>query len=70
MALINWAQCVDLDPSVCASLAPGERTVVPYSAIGGYEPGKTAAVVWSWEAVLGPGWRPIPSPVHATVVRL
>jgi hypothetical protein len=69
-ALINWAQCVDLAPSVCPSLAPGERTVVPYSAIGGYEPGKTEAVVWSWEAVLGSGWHSIPSPVHATLVRL
>jgi hypothetical protein len=59
-ALIDWAQCVDLDPSVCASLVPGERTAVPYSAIGGYEPGKTEAIVWSWQAVPAPGRHPIP----------
>jgi hypothetical protein len=69
-ALINWAQCVDRDPLVCPSLEPGDRTVVPYSAIGGYQPGKTEAIVWSWKAVPGPGRRSIPSPVHATVVRL
>jgi hypothetical protein len=69
-ALIDWAQCVDLDPSVCASLVPGERTAVPYSAIGGYEPGKTEAIVWSWQAVPTPGRHPIPSTAHATVVRL
>jgi hypothetical protein len=69
-ALINWAQCVDPDPSVCPSLEPGERTVVPYSAIGGYQPGKTEAIVWSWKAVPGPGRRSTPSPVHSTVVRL
>jgi len=69
-ALINWAQCVDLDPSVCPSLAPGEHLVVPYSAIGGYEPGKTEAILWSWVAVLGKGRHPLPSSAHATVVRL
>jgi hypothetical protein len=67
-AVINWAQCVD--PSRCASLAPGGRTAVPYSAIGGYERGKTEAIVWSWEAVPGPGKQPIPGPVQAVVVGL
>jgi hypothetical protein len=67
-AVINWAQCVD--PSRCASLVPGGRTAVPYSAVGGYEYGKTEAIVWSWEAVPGPARQPIPGPVHAVVVRL
>jgi len=67
-AVINWAPCVD--PSRCASLAPGGQTAVPYSAIGGYERGKTEAIVWSWQAVAGAAKQPIPGPVHAVVVRL
>ena len=67
-AVINWAACVD--PSRCASLMPGERTAVPYRTISGYDPGKTEAIVWSWEAEAGSVQQPVPGPVHAMVVRL
>jgi hypothetical protein len=67
-AVINWAQCVD--PSRCPSLMPAGQTAVPYSAIGGYEPGRSEAIVWSWEAVPGPANQPVPGPVQAVVVRL
>jgi hypothetical protein len=67
-AVINWAQCVD--PSRCPSLLPGGQTAVPYSAIGGYERGKSEAIVWSWEAVPGPARQPVPGPVQAVVIRL
>lgn len=66
-ALINWAPCVSQS---CPSLAPQARNSLKYSAIGGYAPGKTEAIVWWWSAVPGPADAPVPGPVSATVVHL
>jgi hypothetical protein len=66
-ALINWAPCVDYS---CASLAPRAQATLKYSAIGGYAPGKTEAIVWWWRAEPGPADAPVPGPVTAIVVHL
>jgi len=64
-ALINWAPCVS---QPCPSLAPQAHSSLKYSAIGGYAPGKTEAIVWWWGAVPGPADAPVPGPVSAAVV--
>jgi len=66
-ALINWAPCVSQS---CPSLAPQAHGSLKYSAIGGYAPGKSEAIVWWWSAVPGPADAPVPGPVRATVVHL
>ena len=63
-ALINWAPCVD--PVRCPSLGSGERVVIPNTAIGGYTPAKSEAIVWWW---YGPE-PPSPEDIHAIIVRL
>jgi hypothetical protein len=64
---INWAACID---ATCPSVAPGSRAAAPYSAIGGYGPGKREAIVWWWEAVAGPDGEPVVGAIHAAVVGL
>lgn len=66
-ALIDWAPCVS---SSCPSLAPRAQTTMAYSAIGGYAPGKTEAIVWWWRAEPGPADAPVPGPVTAIVAPL
>ena len=66
-AVINWAACVAPD---CPSVGPGSRAALPYSAIGGYAPGKAEAIVWWWEAVAGPTGKLIPGTVHNVIVGL
>jgi hypothetical protein len=63
-ALINWAPCVD--PVRCPSLGSGEQVVIPNTAIGGYAPGKTEAIVYWWYGPTPPG----PDDIHAIVVVL
>jgi hypothetical protein len=63
-ALINWAPCAD--PARCAYVPARARTLLPYSAIGAYEPGKQEAIVWWWESIGGK----IPGEIHAVVVGL
>lgn len=63
-ALINWAPCVD--PARCASLGPGERIVIPNTAIGGYAPGKAEAIVWWWRGPPQPGL----DDIHCSIVTL
>ena len=63
-ALINWAPCVD--PLRCPSLGPGDRVVIPNTAIGGYAPGKGEAIVWWWH---GPP-PPALDDIHAIVLSL
>jgi hypothetical protein len=66
--VIDWVPCVDLPD--CPSLGPGERVEVPFDEIGGFSPDKTAAIVWWWRAVPGPGRKPIPGPIESATVRL
>jgi hypothetical protein len=63
-ARIIWAPCVDV--ARCPSLAPGEQVVIPNTTIGGYEPGKHEAIVWSWHGPPLPG----PDDIRAVVVAL
>jgi hypothetical protein len=63
-ARINWAPCVDAVR--CPSLRPGERVVIPNTAIGGYGPGKAEAIVWWWRGPREPGL----DDIRAIVVRL
>ena len=66
-AVINWAPCVD--SSRCPALEAGSRTSIPYAAIGGYEQGKSEAILWWWVAT-GPAGRAEPGRIHHVVVRL
>ena len=63
-ALINWAPCVDRQR--CASLAPGDRVVIPNTTIGGYAPDSDEAIVWWWDSSLAGS----AGEIHAIVVSL
>ncbi len=49
--LFIWAACTE--PDSCPSVAPGATVKIPYSAIGGYKPGASEAIVYFWELVPG-----------------
>jgi hypothetical protein len=51
-------------------MQPVTPAPLPYSAIGGYAPGKGEAIVWWWEAVAGPAGKLIPGTVHNVIVGL
>jgi hypothetical protein len=44
--------------------------MVPLAEIGGPSSEKTAAIVWWWQAVPGPGREQIPGPIRSVTVRL
>ena len=63
-ALIDWATCVDTPG--CEFVGAHSRVRVPYSAIGGYQPGKREAIVWWWQSLGGS----VPGGTHSIVARL
>jgi len=65
-ALALWGPCADL--TTCR-LDPGEHTVIPYSAIAGYTPSATEAVVAWWRIVPdGQGGEQVADPQTVFVV--
>ena len=64
-AVTFWAPCDD--PERCPHVAPGERKLIPYSAVSGYRPGAEVALVYWWHLVPKPGggFRPDSTRVEA-----
>lgn len=47
--LIFWGKCTPANEG-CPVLAPGETLRIPYTELGGYDPGDTEAIVYWWES--------------------
>ena len=56
--LIDWFPCGD--PQRCNGLPPGEKRIIPYEEITGYERGEREATLYWWhlEARSGGGFQP------------
>lgn len=46
---IFWGKCTPANQE-CPVLAPGQTLRIPYTELGGYDPGDTQAIVYWWES--------------------
>lgn len=65
---VMFAPCTDA--SRCPSIAPRQEAVIPFSLIGGYEPGKREAVVYWWTLAPAGAQGPLVQDMHSEVVSL
>jgi hypothetical protein len=53
LAVIDWLPCAD--PVRCPGIPAGRDSIIPYSAIAGYEPDAEEAVLYWWHLIPGEG---------------
>ena len=65
LAVIDWIPCTT--PLTCAGLAPGQDSIIQYTAITGYAPGAEEGVVFWWHLISKEGGGHQPDSIRSVV---
>ena len=68
LAYVDWIPCTN--PLTCQGLAPGQDSLIQYTAITGYAPGAEEAVVYWWHLIPKEGGGLKPDSVRGVVIDL